>query len=151
MHLILWRHAEAEAGIDDMRRELTPHGRSQATRAAAWLRRYLPEDARILVSPAVRTQQTADALQLPYETVPEIEPGADTQDVLEAANWPTGGGAVVVVGHQPTLGRVAAFLMTGNPLQWSVRKSGIWWLSSRERDDETQIVLRSVINPEFLE
>lgn len=151
MHLILWRHAEAEAGIDDMQRQLTDHGRKQAERSSAWLRRRLTDDARILVSPAVRALQTADALGRPYDTVPEIEPGADAQDILEAANWPMGGGMVVVVGHQPTLGRVAAVLMTGSPLQWSVRKSGIWWLSSRERDDETQIVVRSVINPEFLD
>ena len=66
MNLILWRHAEAEdvaASLriqrsTDLQRELTKRGEKQAEKMAAWLRPRLPEDTRVLVSPAVRTQQT---------------------------------------------------------------------------------------------
>ena len=150
MDLILWRHAEAEDGPVDMLRELTDRGRRQASLGARWLNRHLPADTRILVSPAVRTQQTAQAMGRPFETVAAIAPGALPEAVLAAAAWPDHEGAVLVVGHQPTLGMVAAQLMTGQPAAWSIRKSGIWWLSHRLRHGEPQVVLRSVICPEQL-
>jgi phosphohistidine phosphatase len=65
MDLILWRHAEAEVapeGGDDLSRALTKKGERQAARMAAWLDRHLPEGARVLVSPSVRTQQTVAPL-----------------------------------------------------------------------------------------
>ena len=62
MELILWRHAEAEDGEPDLARKLTPRGNKQARRAAEWLDRHLPDRTRILVSPAIRAQQTAAAL-----------------------------------------------------------------------------------------
>ncbi|MEQ1658387.1 MAG: histidine phosphatase family protein, partial [Hylemonella sp.] len=65
MDLLLWRHAEAheaQPGGDDLVRALTPRGEKQAARMAGWLDRQLPEGARILVSPARRTEQTALAL-----------------------------------------------------------------------------------------
>lgn len=46
MDLILWRHAQAEAGEPDLGRTLTPYGRKQATRMGAWLDRTLPEGCR---------------------------------------------------------------------------------------------------------
>jgi phosphohistidine phosphatase len=42
MDLILWRHAEAEEGGPDLERKLTPKGRKQAKRVAAWLLQRLP-------------------------------------------------------------------------------------------------------------
>ena len=65
MDLILWRHAEAHEntdGGDDLLRALTPRGEKQAARMAAWLDRQLPQGLRVLASPALRTEQTAQAL-----------------------------------------------------------------------------------------
>ena len=59
MELILWRHAEAEDGIPDAKRPLTERGQKQARKMAKWLRKRLPEDTRIIVSPALRCRQTA--------------------------------------------------------------------------------------------
>ena len=111
MDLILWRHAQAEDSLPDLERQLTPLGRKQAARMAAWLDRSLPSGCRILCSPAVRTRQTADALGRKYKVVPEIGPGADPQQVLAAAGWPDARGPVLLVGHQPWLGQVAALLL----------------------------------------
>src|SRR5512140_2504847 len=111
MDLILWRHADAEPGVPDAARRLTPKGERQAEKMGAWLDRHLPEDTRILVSPAVRAQQTALGLGRKFRTVEEVAPGASAAAVLAAAGWPGGRETVLVVGHQPTLGEVAALLL----------------------------------------
>lgn len=154
MELILWRHAEAEVGEPDLGRKLTAKGEKQARRVAEWLHGQLPDTARLLVSPAARAQQTARALmdisQRKLRTVDAIAPGASARDVLEAADWPRARTPTVVVGHQPTLGQVAALLLAGEVQDWSVRKAGAWWISARERDGQTQTVLRAVIGPDLL-
>jgi hypothetical protein len=40
--------------------------------------------------------------------------------------------------------------MTGSPLHWSVKKGGVWWFYKRARDDGEQVILRAVMNPDFL-
>jgi len=150
MDLVLWRHAEAVDGVPDMARKLTPKGEKQAKETAAWLKARLPKETRILVSPAERTRQTAQALSEEFEVVKEIAPGASAAAVLAAAGWPDNQSTVLVVGHQPTLGMVAAMLIAGEPMPWSVRKSGVWWLSHRVRGEEPQTVIRAVMAPDFL-
>ena len=113
MDLILWRHAEAEPGEPDLGRRLTAKGIKQAERMAAWLERHLPDTTRILVSPADRAQQTARALKRKFKTCPSSRPARRAAAVLAAAGWPDSREPVLVVGHQPTLGEVAAFLLTG--------------------------------------
>jgi len=150
LDLILWRHADAEDGMLDDARKLTAKGEKQAQQVGRWLKTQLPEGARILVSPAKRAQQTASALGLEFETTREVGTGASVVSVLTAAGWPDAKGAVVVVGHQPTLGRIAAALLSGTEADWNFKKGGVWWLSNRLRNDETQTVLRAVMSPEFL-
>lgn len=153
MDLILWRHAEAEDGgpdLPDMKRRLTARGERQAHDLAKWLRPRLPKKTRILVSPAARTQQTAHALALPFEVEPKIGVGADAADLIAAAGWPAAANAVLLVGHQPTLGRLAALLLSGTEADWSIKKGAVWWFSSRSREGRDQIVLRAVMNPEML-
>jgi phosphohistidine phosphatase len=57
---------------------------------------------------------------------------------------------VLVVGHQPTLGTVASFLMSGEESYWSVRKGAVWWLTNRDRLGGSAVVLRVVLGPEFV-
>ncbi len=152
MELILWRHAEAEEAdgtVADHKRRLTARGEKQAKQLARWLHRHLPRKSKILVSPAERTQQTAHALQLPYEIEPKLGIGASATDVLSVAGWPDQSGTVLIIGHQPSLGHVAALLLSGDEADWSVKKGGVWWFASRDRDGETQTVLRAVLNPDF--
>lgn len=150
MDLILWRHADAEDGVPDASRKLTAKGEKQAQLMGQWLKANLPDKFRVLASPAKRAQQTAQALAKTFETVKSIEPGADAMAVLAAAGWPDAKGAVVVVGHQPTLARVAAFLLSGTEADWHMKKGSVWWLSNRKRQDESQTVLRVMMSPEFL-
>jgi len=150
MDLILWRHAEAESGEPDLGRRLTAKGIKQAERVAAWLDAHLPDTTRILSSPADRAQQTVLALKRKFRVVPELAPGATVADILRATGWPDTREPVLVVGHQPTLGEVAASLLAGETRSWSVRKSGVWWLSNRVRDGVASVVLKVVIGPDFI-
>jgi phosphohistidine phosphatase len=147
MDLILWRHADAEPGMPDAARRLTPKGERQAEKVGAWLDRHLPDDTTILVSPAVRAQQTALGLGRKFRTVDEIAPGASAAAVLAAAGWPGGRGSVLVVGHQPSLGEAAALVLTGEEACWAVKKGAFWWLS--QRDHDAAVVLRAVLGPDL--
>lgn len=150
MDLILWRHAEAESGEPDHDRRLTAKGVKQAARVAAWLEQHLPDSCRVLVSPARRAQQTASALGRKFKTVADLAPGASVASVLGAANWPDSREAVLIVGHQPTLGEVASLLLAGEEAGWSIKKGAVWWLTDRDRDGSAAVLLRVAIGPEFV-
>ncbi|MCW5620749.1 MAG: histidine phosphatase family protein [Burkholderiales bacterium] len=150
MDLILWRHAEAEDGVPDMERQLTSKGRKQAAKVAAWLEQRLPAGTLVMVSPATRARQTADALTAAYETVPAIAPGAAPTALLEATGWPESGGSVLIVGHQPTLGQVAGWLLAGETREWALKKGGVLWLTRRMRGGTAQVVLKAAISPDLL-
>lgn len=153
MDLILWRHAEAQEwtqGCDDMARRLTTRGEKQAKRMAGWLDRQLPDNTRILVSPAVRTEQTASALGRKFKLRPELEPGASTAQLLELVQWPDARGCVLVVGHQPTLGQTIAQLLGLSVAECSVKKGAVWWLRSREREAQAQTLVVTVQSPDLL-
>ena len=152
MNLILWRHAEAEDhASSDLARQLTARGRKQAQGIAKWLKTRIDDNALLLASPATRTIQTVEAFGDQYRVVDQLAPGASAQAVLDAAGWPDGiAETVVIIGHQPTLGHVAALLMTGHQAEWSIKKSGVWWFQSRSRNGDGQTVLRAVMNPDLL-
>ena len=148
MDLILWRHAEAvdaDPGEDDMARVLTPKGQKQARRMAEWLTSQLPDSCRILASPAVRTLQTVEALGRKFKMHTDLAPGADPADILKAVNWPGNKDSVLVVGHQPTLGQVASLLMTGDDLEWDIRKASAWWFAQRDPGDAMSVYLKAVM------
>lgn len=154
MELLLWRHAEAEAGTPDLKRQLTPKGAHQAAQVAEWIRRHAPKHLRILASPATRCQQTAQALDLPFDTDKRLAPDSDVAHLLTAVGWPLGEGsakdkhAVLVVGHQPVLGRTASLLLAGIEAEWTIKKGGLWWFSQRIRVGEARVLLKSVLTPE---
>lgn len=150
MDLILWRHAEAEEGSDDLARALTRRGQQHARQMAAWLRVRLPHDFTLLASEARRSQQTAAFLSRSVEVVPALNPDASVEQVLKAIHWPHGGKPVVLVGHQPYLGEVVAQLLCGQPQPWSVKKGAIWWINSRNRNDSEQARLKAMMTPSML-
>lgn len=153
MDLILWRHAEAEVlqpGQDDLQRALTPKGERQARRMAAWLNHRLPATTRVLVSPARRTRQTAEALGRELRIVPTLAPDAPIAALIEAARWPRAPEPVLICGHQPTLGQLAAHLLAGVEQDWAVKKGAVWWLRWRQRDGVAEVTLHAVQGPDAL-
>ncbi|MDO9405849.1 MAG: histidine phosphatase family protein [Polaromonas sp.] len=157
MDLIFWRHAEAEdlPGDDippeaDLARSLTSRGEKQAARMANWLDRQLPDNARILVSPARRCEQTALALGRKYKVREGLKPDSSADQLIELVQWPDYKGVVVVVGHQPTLGQSIAQLLGLKESECPVKKGAVWWLRSRDRDGQGQTVVVTVQSPELL-
>ena len=153
MDLILWRHAEAHVlrdGQDDAERSLTTKGERQAQRMAEWLNQRLAQTTRILVSPALRTQQTAKALERKFKTLAALGPAGSADELLDAARWPGASEPVLVIGHQPALGIVIARLLAGQEQSWPVKKGAVWWLRQREREDGPQVNLQAVIGPDYL-
>jgi phosphohistidine phosphatase len=153
MDLILWRHAEAfemREVENDLDRALTPKGERQAQRMAEWLNQRLAHSARILVSPAVRCQQTAKALGKKFKTLVELSPDGNGEALLKAARWPDASEPVMIVGHQPTLGFVASYLLSEQPQAWTIKKGAVWWIRSRNREDTEQVILQAVQSPDCL-
>ena len=116
MRLYLVRHAEAAPGEPDELRPLTPAGREQAR---ALGKRLFSEDAVpavILTSPLLRARETGGEIARSFdvESIPDerLAPGATAEDVREAVEGR--GDQVIVVGHQPDCGQIAAEL-TGGP------------------------------------
>jgi phosphohistidine phosphatase len=151
MELILWRHAEAASGDPDAARPLTEQGRAQAKTMARWLGPRLPAELRIVVSPARRTQETALTLGRAFETVDQLAPGTGVAALLGVAGWPDAERGVLLVGHQPTLGEVAAQLIDGRQASWQMGAGAVWWLRSRPRKGRSDAVLLLAIEPEILE
>ncbi len=150
MELILWRHAEAEDGPQDMARALTPKGLRQAEKMAAWLKTRLPKHTHVLVSPATRAQQTAAALGLDFTTLDALAPDASPETILEIAGWPEDTDSVLIVGHQPTLGAAAALALAQPQTCCNIRKGAVWWISNRPRNGTLETMLRAVIPPDLL-
>ncbi|MEP7295493.1 MAG: histidine phosphatase family protein [Burkholderiales bacterium] len=153
MDLILWRHAEAfemREADDDLARALTPKGERQAQRMAEWLNQRLAHSTRILASPAVRCQQTAKALGRRFKTANELAPDGNGEALLKSARWPDASEPVLVIGHQPTLGLVASFLLTEVPQPWTIKKGAVWWIRGRNREDVAQVILQAVQSPDCL-
>jgi phosphohistidine phosphatase len=116
MRLYLVRHAKAEQGEPDELRALTPDGRA----AARDLGRRLAADGvapdAVLTSPLLRARETAEeiarATGAEAEPVDVLAPGATAEDVTYAVSGR--GETVVVVGHQPDCGQIAAALTGGD-------------------------------------
>jgi phosphohistidine phosphatase len=114
---------------------------------AEWLHQQPLTRVSVLSSPAKRALQTAQTLGLPVKVKTRLGVGAGVADLLGAAEWPDNSGAVILVSHQPALGRLASLLLAGGEADWTIKKAGIWWFTNRVRRNETQTVLRAVHNP----
>ena len=145
MELILWRHADAEEGAPDLERRLTKNGRKEAARVAEWLRKRLPADFSVVSSPAARARETAEALEAKIRIENTLAPGASPAAIVKAAGWPHAAGTVIVVGHQPDLGRALAHLVAGRQADWRLQKGALWWLES----GDTPLV-KAAISPDLL-
>jgi len=44
---------------------------------------------------------------------------------------------------------VAALLLAGEEDDWTVQKGGVWWLTTRIREEGDRVVLRAVMNPDL--
>ncbi len=153
MDIVLWRHAEAvdwQEGCDDLDRALTARGYKQAIRMAEWLDRQLPESTRIFTSPARRCEDTVCRLDRKYKIHKDLLPESNVDDILSSIEWPLAKSTVLLVGHQPMIGKIIAQSLGLKDSSFAVRKGSVWWLRSRERDGQRQTVLVTVQSVDML-
>jgi phosphohistidine phosphatase len=115
MQLFLVRHADAAPGEPDELRRLTPEGRDQARTLGERLAAQGVQPDAVLTSPLLRARETgtaiADELGCKSEPSDSLAPGATATDVRAAVAGR--GETVIVIGHQPDCGRIAAELGDG--------------------------------------
>jgi phosphohistidine phosphatase len=121
VQLYLIRHAIAhqrgDEWPDDRLRPLTEEGRARMAKQARGLAAIDVAFDEILTSPLVRTRQTADILADAFRAspriveVPALEPGRTPKDVAAALRNFTRRAALALVGHEPGLGELAAWLV----------------------------------------
>jgi phosphohistidine phosphatase len=115
LRLFVIRHAEAESGEPDELRRLSPEGREQARELGKRLAAEGVRPDAILTSPLLRARETGEALAAEIgaesESSEALAPGATAAGVRTAVEGR--GETVLVVGHQPDCGQIAAELGDG--------------------------------------
>lgn len=151
-NLILWRHADAELcapGQTDMARPLTAKGLKQSRTMTLWLKQYLPKNTVVLVSPALRALQTAEALDGKVVIEDVFQPESSLAEILRYLQQHTAEN-ILLVGHQPWLGELVATLLGLGSAPVSVKKGAVWWLRLRQQG-ESSYQLFSVQTPQLLD
>lgn len=155
MQLFVIRHAVAEdvgPGIDDTARELTEAGKAKLRRAVRGLRALEIRFERILTSPWKRAVQTARQLE-PIAASPPVATDLLTQPpraellalIAERAE------TTAVVGHEPWLGELVAWLAFGDTRHGDaliIKKCGVLWLEGTAVPGGMQV--RAAIPPRLL-
>jgi phosphohistidine phosphatase len=127
VQLLVIRHAIAEdrdtfasSGRDDSERPLTREGREKMRRAAAGLRRAVPTIDLLAASPYTRAMQTAELVAEAYgigdiKKVDALVPDVPLQRFLVWIERRSATKVVAIVGHEPHLGELVTWLMSGLP------------------------------------
>lgn len=161
MNIYLIRHADA-LPIDmnnitsDEERPLSEEGLAQVARLAGALKRLdVPIDA-VLTSPLKRAVQAArglaEHLNLSHVEVrecPELAPGGSSKRVAKLLRK-TGAQHVLVVGHEPDLGRHAAHLIGGKRARIEFAKGGMALILSEDPPRRGTGTLLWMLTPAWL-
>lgn len=135
MRLVLLRHGPAGTRDpltwpDDRERPLTEKGLARTQRAVEGLLRLEPEISLVLSSPLKRCAQTAECLRAALDGAARVRstgalaPGGSWREVFQQLESPGETGTVVLVGHEPDLGKLAGVLLFGAPAALPLRKAG---------------------------
>lgn len=122
MMLYIMRHGLAEEPTpkgDDSARKLTSKGAEKIHKAAAGMRVMGLAFNAILTSPITRAMETAEIVAteiggIKPRAVPELSTGASPAGALEAMIKLKLPESVLIVGHEPTLSRLASLMLTGS-------------------------------------
>jgi len=137
MNLYFMRHGiavprDAHEIHTDRERPLSPKGLKKMRRAAEGLLTLKLSFDRILTSPLLRAQQTAQVVAEVFNTedrieeIPELAPESSIQKLLSSLAAYRESKRLLFVGHQPLLGEIASFLLSGEKgLEMDFKKGGI--------------------------
>lgn len=133
--VFLLRHAVAAPHTSparDAERPLTPEGRAKMKKAVRGLKKIQPAFSVIFTSPLKRARQTAEIVAQAYaakaklKPLPDLAPGGAPKKVEETLRAQPAGGDVLLVGHQPDLGRLLSLLVFNNPdAHFPLKKGGM--------------------------
>ena len=135
MRILLFRHAPAERrdeGLwpDDLARPLTARGIQRARRSSRAIVRLEPGITHVFSSGAQRADSTARELvraaggELKVEVLGALAPGGSWRDVLRVLARHEEASVIVLVGHEPDLGKLAGVLLFGAPTSLPLKKAG---------------------------
>lgn len=135
MRVILFRHGPAGSPDgsrwpDDGSRPLTTRGKERTLDAARGLARIESGITRIVTSPLVRAEQTARLLHgtlrasVPVDALDGLAPGGSYRKIIQHLAGLASGDVVVLVGHEPSLGKLAGMLLFGAPASLPLKKAG---------------------------
>jgi phosphohistidine phosphatase len=130
MQLVLIRHARAEERMlfkRDRTRALTQDGQRRMRKAVRGLHALLPGLTLIATSPLLRARQTAEIVAAGYAgidtvSLPALSPGVAPRAVLAWLRAQPADAMLALVGHEPDLGLLAGWLLSGDRHGW--RKCG---------------------------
>lgn len=131
MEIVLMRHGRAaERGSHegpDEQRPLTTDGRKRLRRALPGLLQVIPQIGQVVTSPLLRAHQTAelvaDGYAVPLRELSALAPGGDIQQITR---WLARqrDEVLLLVGHEPDLGRLASWFLTGSSESFLPLKKG---------------------------
>lgn len=154
MTLFLIRHAHAVEAAEDAERPLSPRGRKQVRRLAAFLAKSGALDtAEIWHSPLARSRQTAqqlvERLGLDVKLVEVDGLLGDSDPAGIAERLQTRRTPLALVGHEPHLGALASLLVFGakTPARFVVKKCAVIALEKRT----TTWAVRWQVSPEIVD
>jgi phosphohistidine phosphatase len=160
MELYIIRHADAlpvgAHGItEDEARPLSKEGEAQARQLAAALNRRGIRLEKVVSSPLLRARQTAEGL---VQALPdprpeliardELAPGGKRRKLVKLLR-DLGGTAVAVVGHQPDLGDLAAWLIGSKKARIDFAKAGVAQITFADSPDKGAGTLVGLMAPEW--
>jgi phosphohistidine phosphatase len=162
MKLVIVRHADAgdreefaKTGKSDELRPLSEKGRSQMEDAAKGLRALVPKVDLIATSPYTRAVQTARLIQPVYKAEVEetstLEPETEPDDFVHWLRERGSGDVVMAVGHEPHLGALVTWLMTGvGQSHVEFKKGGACLLEFDGQPNKGAGILRWLMGPKHL-
>jgi phosphohistidine phosphatase len=162
MQLLVIRHGIAEdpsavaKGQDDSGPPLSKEGKKMMKRVAAGLRELVDEIDVIGASPLLRAQQTAKIVakaynDLPVATVDDLLPESDPPALMSWLGQHSTVDVVAIVGHQPNLGSVVTWLMSGvKASRVDLTKGGTCLLEFSESVSAGNGTLKWLLKPSLL-
>lgn len=132
MNLLVIRHGKAadkSQGGSDASRPLTRDGIEKMEKGANGLKLLVPTIFKIASSPLIRAKETANIVSTIYggldgEILEELIPGSNSNDILKWMRDFPRDKTVAVVGHEPSLGSLISFCLTGVEADFIELKKG---------------------------
>jgi phosphohistidine phosphatase len=164
MQLLIIRHAIAEdkeafanSGRPDSDRPLTKRGRKIMKRIAKGLHREVKSIDVLAASPFVRAEQTAAIVATEYggilvETVPALEPERAPSALARWLRTQRDDDLVAIVGHEPHLGLLITWLVSGLTTPHAeIGKGGAYLLELGRAAGARSARVRWALTPDLLE